>query len=161
MYLAVSMIRSRPTVRYARQRGFTLIEVLLTLAVLVGMLVVVMPVIEYSIQRIQERQCMERLTADLYLAASEARRRRSNIIISFTPDAAYTIRTQYGALLKSVPIPAGFHIYHNFPVAGFHFTHLGHISRAGTIRLINPDGRERKIVLYMASGRFQIDGGEG
>lgn len=155
------MIRSRLSVCYTQQRGFTLVEVLLTLAVLVGMLAVVMPVIEYSIQRIQERQCMEQLTADLYLAASEARCRRSNIIISFTPDAAYTIRTQYGSLLKSVPLPAGFRIYHNFPVTGFHFTPLGHISRAGTIRLINPEGEERKIVLYMASGRFQIDGGEG
>lgn len=153
------MVRSCSSRRYTQQRGLTLIELLLTLTILIGMLAVVMPAIQYSIQRIQERQCLEQLTADLYLAASEARYRRINIVISFTPGASYTVRTQYGVPLKSVQFPAGFRIYHNFSGTGFHFTHLGHISRAGTIRLINPDGEEQRIILYMASGRFQMDGG--
>ncbi|WCN38876.1 competence type IV pilus minor pilin ComGD [Aneurinibacillus uraniidurans] len=146
--------------QYDGERGFTLIEMLLTITILTCMLAIIMPVVQYSVQRMQERQYIEQLTADLYWAASEARCRQSTITINFAADASgYTIRTAYGQPLKQAPLPVGFRLYHNFQGLMVYFNELGHISRAGTIRLINPEGKERKVVLYIASGRFQVDGG--
>jgi prepilin-type N-terminal cleavage/methylation domain-containing protein len=135
--------------------GFTLLEVLITLAIIVSACFVVMPQIQHTLQDIQGRQYVDELTFNLYMASNTAITRHAAINFIIDPATKTYIISQTAARpLKIVPLPPDFTLYNTFTLSRFSFNSLGHISKSGTIQVVFPDGKVKKLTLYMAGGRF-------
>jgi prepilin-type N-terminal cleavage/methylation domain-containing protein len=135
--------------------GFTLLEVLITLTVISSACFIVMPQIHHTLHNIQGRHYMDELVFNLYMASNTAVTRHAVINFTIDPSTKTYIIGQMGTRpLKVVPLPAGFTLYNTFTLSRFSFNSLGHISKSGTIQLVFPDGKVKKLTLYMAGGRF-------
>jgi type IV fimbrial biogenesis protein FimT len=90
-----------------RQRGFTLIELMVALAVAAVLLTVAVPSFFESTARSRLEGVVNELAIDLQYARSEAVRERAPVVVLVVSNgASYTI-TNPTATLKTVTLPAG------------------------------------------------------
>ena len=90
-----------------RRRGFTLIELMVVLAVAAVLLSTAMPSFLESTARSRLEGAVNELAVDLQYARSEAVRERATIVLQVAPDGvSYAIRSPH-ATLKTVALPAG------------------------------------------------------
>lgn len=112
------------------------------------------------LQREQGKKFLQKFSLDMQEAAMEATARRSRVDIKLDKG-----RGQYGvypwqkSALSTGQVPEGFTLDHNFSNGGFYFNTLGHISRAGSIYFSYPDGKMKRIILYMDGGVLVIQDG--
>lgn len=140
-----------------RHSGFSLIEVLIVLAIFGGMLCIALPSVVHTFRYMQGEQFIDMLGADIYLAANEALSHRGQVRIVFYPqNDFYTVQRMWELKKKKVMIPAGFSVTNNFKNGTLIFNELGHVTQAGTISIVYPDSTRKKMTVYMASGRFSV-----
>lgn len=90
-----------------RQRGLTLIELMVALAVAVVLLSVAVPSFFQSTARARLEGAVNELAVDLQYARSEAVRERAAVVLLVAANGgSYTIRNP-SATLKTVTLPAG------------------------------------------------------
>ncbi|CEH28512.1 hypothetical protein AM501_21895 [Aneurinibacillus migulanus] len=141
-----------------RNSGFSLIEVLLALAIFGGMLCIALPSVVHTFRHMQGEQFIDMLGADIYLAANEALSYRGQVRIVFYPQSEfYTVQRMWELKKKKVMIPAGFSVTNNFRNGTIIFNELGHVIQAGTISIVYPNSMKKKVTVYMASGRFSVN----
>ncbi|GEN35007.1 GspH/FimT family pseudopilin [Aneurinibacillus danicus] len=139
------------------KNGFTLIEVLIVVAILGGVLGFAIPSAMQIMRHMQGDQFIETLSADLYLAANEALSYRGIVRVKFEPwNGIYVVHRIWETYQKKVKIPAGFVVSYNFGDGTLIFNELGHVLQGGTITVVYPNGVAKKITVYMVSGRFAI-----
>ncbi|MFT9849369.1 competence type IV pilus minor pilin ComGD [Aneurinibacillus sp. REN35] len=140
-----------------RKNGFSLIEVLIVLAIFSSVIGLALPSAVHTVQQMQGQQFIEKLSADLYAAASEAISYRASVqVVVWKHNQFYTIQRMWELKRKKIAIPPGFTVVSNFASGTISFNDLGHVMQAGTIFITYPTGQKKRITVYMASGRFQV-----
>lgn len=141
-----------------RNSGFSLIEVLLVLAIFGGMLCIALPSVVHTFRHMQGEQFIDMFGADIYLAANEALSYRGQVrIVFYSQSEFYTVQRMWELKKKKVMIPAGFSVTNNFKNGTIIFNELGHVIQAGTISIVYPNSMKKKVTVYMASGRFSVN----
>ena len=90
-----------------RQRGFTLIELMATLAVASVLLSVGMPSLFESIARARLEGAVNELATDLQYARSEAVRERATVVLRVAANGGGYIISNPTVTLKTVSLPVG------------------------------------------------------
>jgi prepilin-type N-terminal cleavage/methylation domain-containing protein len=145
---------------HPRRNGFSLIEVVITVAILSSVVGIAIPSFVRTMQEMEGDQFIQLLCADMYLAANEALSYRAQVRITFDSwNRIYIVQRMWETQKKKVKIPPGFSLLTNFSSSYIAFNELGHVLQAGTITIMYPNGKVKKITVYMASGRFAVSTG--
>jgi len=143
-----------------KEWGFTLTELLIVLVLLTLLGFIVYPSCKGILDREMGKQFLQKFSLDMIEASAEAVATRSRVDVKIEKGKGwYGVYPWRKGSLATGQIPAGFSLDHNFPNGGFHFNTLGHISRAGSIYFFYPDGKMKRIILYMDGGVLVIQDG--
>lgn len=140
---------------YARSlKGFTLLEMLIVLAVISVMLAIGMAGIKPATGWVQKQMFITQLESDLYLAHSYAINRKETIIFRFSKDQNQYEAASGSNLIVKRELPA------NIKMTGgnltrFHITPDGTISHFGTVRFQANDSVV-ELTIYLGRGRFIV-----
>lgn len=139
--------------------GFSLIELMVALAIIFIVLTPVYPILYGHYQTLQLEQEAEKLATFIEEIRQETSMSRKIIYIQLSynerPHSYYiTISTQKS---RSYYLPENISLYSNFDANRFRFNFYGiPAGKGGTISLTSTDGKEKKIVVQPFSGLIDI-----
>lgn len=144
---------------HLREKGTTLTELLLVLSITCFLISLLVPNLTGSLWQHEGDLFIQKFTLDLYEAAEEAVSGRTRVDVKVEKNKGiYRVYPWLKSPITMGQVPAGFTLDHNFSDGGFHFNTLGHISRSGSFYLIYPDGKMKRIILYMDGGVLMVQG---
>lgn len=139
--------------RRLNDKGVTLTELLVSLSLIALLSSLLIPGITGFLWRDEERLFLQKFTLDMAEASEVAVAGRCRVDIKFDKGRGwYGVYPWRKPPIATGTVPPGFTLDHNFTDGGFHFNTQGHISRSGSIYLLEPNGKAKRIVLYMDGG---------
>lgn len=145
---------------FGEERGFTLTEFLVVLFFLTLTGILVYPSFQEAIDRERGKQFLQKFSLDMHEASMMAIAGRTRVDVKFDKGTGrYCVSPWLKSPIAAGQIPKGFSLDHNFPNGGFHFNTSGHISRSGSIYFFYPDGKMKRMILYMDGGVLVIQDG--
>ncbi len=145
---------------HKQERGFTLTELIIVLFLISLLGFILYPGFQGVLHREQGKQFVGKFSLDMHEASMEAVARRCRVDVKLDKEKGwYGVYPWLKSSLATGQIPGGLILDHNFSSGGFYFNTLGHISRAGSIYLFYPNGKMKRIILYMDGGVLVIQDG--
>lgn len=140
-----------------KESAYSLIEMLLVLAILSSLLLITIPMFQHSIHRNDIHQFFEQLEKDLYTSQMTAI--HEGIIVRFVfsiTDESYYIRHGTTTVIQR-PFPKGMRVTRGtLELNNIRFLPTGTVSYAGTI-VFYYGNEQYVLVLQLARGRFYIE----
>jgi competence protein ComGD len=135
-------------------RGFTLPEMLIVLAVVSIMAAIGVAAVQPALEWTQKRMFISQLESDLYHVQSQAINRKETIVFQFSKE-----QNQYAAMAGSKTIltrelPAPIRMTGG-NLSRFHITPDGTISHFGTVQF-QLNGHEMELTIFLGRGRFIV-----
>lgn len=144
---------------HLREKGTTLPELLLVLFITFLLVSLLVPNLTGSLWQHEGELFIQKFTLDLYEASEEAVAGRTRVDVKIEKDKGiYRVYPWLKPSISMGQVPTGFTLDHNFTDGGFHFNTEGHISRSGSFYLFYPDGKKKRIILYMDGGVLVVQG---
>jgi len=141
--------------KQSNETGFTLIEVLLILFIIVVMLMSLPPLFHSVQDTINEKYFLQQYKEDLFYAQSLAISRRRTVYYQYDSNKkTYKITDHRGNVYLQRQVPDDVVISHGH-LAKFHFLGDGNISSFGNI-WVQVNGKTYQIFISIGSGRFEI-----
>ncbi|WP_280513366.1 competence type IV pilus minor pilin ComGD [Planococcus glaciei] len=136
-----------------KQGGFTLLEMLLVLAVLMTVVGIAIPSYRTFETEQQEDRFFDLLLRDIYYAQSETYRSKTSVMVVFREnDRTYEVIQNFRKLLPARKLPPSVSILKTSNIDGVYFTANGSVTSAGTMRFATSTG-ERSMVIHLGKGR--------
>lgn len=136
-----------------RQSGFTLIEMLLVLAVLMTVIGIAIPSYQTVETAKEEDRFFDLLLRDIYFAQSEAYRSKTSVMVVFREaEHTYEVVRNFQKVLPPRKMPPSVGIEKTSNIDGVYFTANGSVTKAGTMRFSTSSG-ERTMVVHLGKGR--------
>lgn len=138
------------------EKGFTLIEMMIVLAVISIILSFSVLTLKSFTEMIQKKMFVTQLESDLYYAYSYAINRRETVIFSFSMlSNEYEAVTASGKVIFERKLPH--HIYiEKTNLHSFSITPRGTVSNFGTVNFRH-NQKTFKMTVYIGRGRFSIE----
>lgn len=143
-----------------QSKGFTLVEVMLVMAIFSIILMLTVPSFRPTDKRYEGEAFFQQLEDDLFLAQQIALSESTTVVVKFNPvHQFYLVQYISGKVIKRRDIPSSLSFYSNYENHQFHFNQYGNISLAG--RLFFHDVKENKplrtYILQLGNGRFRVE----
>ncbi|MGK7377761.1 competence type IV pilus minor pilin ComGD [Planococcus sp. 1R117A] len=136
-----------------KETGFTLIEMLLVLAVLMTVVGIAIPSYRTFEADKEEDRFFDLLLRDIYFAQSESYRTQAPVMVVFREaDHAYEVIWNLKKGLPPRKIPLSVKVKKTSNINGVYFTANGSVSSAGTIYFSTSTG-DKSMIVHLGKGR--------
>lgn len=159
----IGVIRLAPWMGQKRedQLGFTLIEMLLVVAILSIVLSLVLPLLGTTENVLEHEQFFQQLEDDLFLAQQKAITESAVVEVMWNMSAkTYLIRYRHGDMIAQRSFPPGLSVSTNFDRHRFHYNRYGHISQGGRLFFVYTVGERtamREYIFQVGTGRYRVE----
>lgn len=142
-------------------RGWTFLEMVVVLSILMCLLFLVVPLVERSMERLVMEELVSSYLADYMYAQSLAIAQGTETVIQFAPnDYFYTVKLGHQTV-KKVPYHQHIRVSSNYGLPFPHavrFDARGYVLRGGTITLSGKYGSKR-LTIQLVTGRIRVEDG--
>lgn len=136
--------------------GFTLLEMLLVLAIVMTAVAISIPAYKAYTEKQEERRFFERLMHDIYAIQSESYANVSATGINFRGSLnSYDIVHSFHGKVEIRPFPKSVKLSASSNLTSIYFASNGSISASGTIHFDTSTGR-RSLVVHLGKGRVVL-----
>lgn len=144
-------------IRMRKNKGYTLIEILLVLALLSILLSMAVPNLSLY-KKMKENMELERLKKDLLFTRNSAILEGIDYFVDFDYSTnSYSIRdSKYGKITKKIYFVNGIKLNNRAKVVTFHFKRSGTIGSSDTVMLKNSKGKSLQLTLTPTTGSINI-----
>lgn len=147
----------------APDSGFTLVEVTICLLILLTLFSLVLPTVEYSLERRALEDLVSQYLADYMYAQSLAIAQSTSTSIQFAPDShVYTLRRGQ-TVLKRVAYDTRIQVGSNYGMPRPHevrFDSRGYVQAGGEI-LLSGKYQSKRLIIQVTSGRIRVEDVKG
>ncbi|MGL3066498.1 competence type IV pilus minor pilin ComGD [Planococcus sp. SE5179] len=136
-----------------KEQGFTLLEMLLVLAVLMAIVAISIPGYQNRMVQKEEQRFFEVLQQDVYFAQSQSYASKQTAKIIFRePKGSYEIFTDLQSVAVSRKLPATVTLKKTSNLNEIYFNSNGSVVQSGTFRFATNSG-EKTVVVHLGRGR--------
>lgn len=143
------------------QSGFTLLEMLLVVAILAIVLTLTLPLFGSTEQVLAHEHFFQQLEDDLFLAQQKALSEKTVVEVVWNINGKnYLVRYRYGKIIAQRSFPTGLSVNTNFDRHRFHYNRYGHISQGGRLFFVSTMGERmemREYIFQLGSGRYRVE----
>lgn len=147
-----------PVASGRRPRGFTLVELLVAMALAAVLLAVSVPSFSMLLAKMRVEGAANNLSTDLQLARSEALQRRANVSLATSSDGTSYTLTSGTTTLKTVSLGSGLSFTGSVTIT---FEPLRGLANAGTINTISSLSSGQLRIATDVMGRVQFCSPDG
>ncbi len=133
-----------------RRRGFTLIEMLLVIAIMTILMSVMVLPGKTFLERIRTKSALDSIVSQIRMARSQAITQSTTCLVRFEGGKIYI---SSGSGTKEQTLPSSLKLKE---AVTFGFTSAGHPSESGTIVLTEKNGKEHRISVAVGTGRVRL-----